>query len=1192
MALRLSKRATKLSTGVTMRTIVLASLLSLPFMAACGGDATQVAQGDDLSISESEAGSVSESDGTSVSASDVGSTTEPGDEVDADDRTPSPDVAGGADALDETQVDDTTSPDDGAISTSDDAAQDAGPALGGVDEDGDGVLDEADNCPLTSNPEQTDTDTDGAGDACDDDDDGDGVPDEEDAFPLDSAESQDSDGDGLGDNADEETCDGLDNDGDGLTDNGLVFQDYFPDLDGDGYYGVSPAEVQPSCKAHYDAGALISGVYSIDPDGEGAGEAIEVICDMETDGGGWTRVFYHDVAGGYWEGDADSLERSVDDPEALRHSILSYLEDFRSSEGSFEFRISWPETPVTGRNIWRQSSNPTSEPVAGYEAIDVQYTDQAWGGLEYNAFNDASFIDGSVGIAYWYYALGSTAQWGVPPGIPSYGPSAARVALWVRPDDAVLTQPLLPLSAFAPPASYALEGGDCAPADAEINPGAEEVCDGLDQDCDGVVDQGFSYAFLYPDKDGDGAGASSGSSCASLFAEGAESDGVYTIWPAGPEGPELEVTCDMSTDGGGWTRVFYHDIASGYFASDDAAHESNIDAPGSGLYSILSELEAFRSSDGSFEFRINWPDTGVTGRNIWRQGTNPTVEPVGGYEAIDIDYVEQFWGGLEPSGTDATYLDGSVSNIYWFYSVGSQVAWNDPPGIPSYGPQVSRVALWVRPDDGEAGGSPIYTCAEPEGYVDNASDCDDQNADAYQGASEICNGFDDNCDGVTDEGCPFGDVALSTAPKPLHFYPRDQSTDTCKVRVTGELQGVASTLRVSLTRDDAPYLEQELSDTSFDLELPIDAGLYLYDLAIHWDDGTGWWREVSAVEDIVCGDVFLIDGQSNAVACDYHAENTADLESNTFVRSFGSAVTSSAAVNDTSFDIATSQACHSHATIGQWGLRMANILKDDNALPMLVINGAVGGTTVEAHQRNDTNPTDLDTIYGRLLWRVQQAGVSEAVRAIFWHQGESNGDQSYEEYLALWTAMYNDWLGDYPNVEGVYPFQVRAGCGNPTWNRNVHRELPDLLEKVRGNMSTTGVDGHDTCHFYTATYMAWGERMARLANRDLFGAVYDGPIEAPNPQGASWTSATELVIDYGDTGVGMILQPGAEVFFSLSDGASIDTVSVVGATVVITTSAPSNASSVSFVDVPGDIPWLVNTLEIGGFAFYDFPIAP
>ncbi len=101
------------------------------------------------------------------------------------------------------------------------------------DVDGDHVANGIDNCPATSNPDQTDSDGDGIGDACDPDADGDGAPDESDNCPAAANPGQeDSDGDGLGD-----ACD-PDGDNDGVPDTldncPLVPNPGQEDADGDG----------------------------------------------------------------------------------------------------------------------------------------------------------------------------------------------------------------------------------------------------------------------------------------------------------------------------------------------------------------------------------------------------------------------------------------------------------------------------------------------------------------------------------------------------------------------------------------------------------------------------------------------------------------------------------------------------------------------------------------------------------------------------------------------------------------------------------------------------------------------------------------------------------------------------------------------------------------------------------------------
>ncbi|MDQ8183458.1 carbohydrate-binding protein [Pelagicoccus sp. SDUM812005] len=100
------------------------------------------------------------------------------------------------------------------------------------DTDEDGVLDGSDAFPEDPS-EWADSDGDGIGNNADLDDDNDGVADSEDAFPLDPTESEDLDGDGIGNNAD------LDDDGDGIEDEWdncpTIPNTNQVDLNGDGY---------------------------------------------------------------------------------------------------------------------------------------------------------------------------------------------------------------------------------------------------------------------------------------------------------------------------------------------------------------------------------------------------------------------------------------------------------------------------------------------------------------------------------------------------------------------------------------------------------------------------------------------------------------------------------------------------------------------------------------------------------------------------------------------------------------------------------------------------------------------------------------------------------------------------------------------------------------------------------------------
>ncbi len=97
--------------------------------------------------------------------------------------------------------------------------------------------------------------------------------------------------------------------------------------------------------------------------------------------------------------------------------------------------------------------------------------------------------------------------------------------------------------ACTPPSGFVSDNSDCNDTDILIYPGASETCDGIDRDCDGILVSA-----------GGQSQACAVTSCKAINDEGLSTgDGSYWLDPEGTGA--LELHCDMTSDGGGWTYV-------------------------------------------------------------------------------------------------------------------------------------------------------------------------------------------------------------------------------------------------------------------------------------------------------------------------------------------------------------------------------------------------------------------------------------------------------------------------------------------------------------------------------------------------------------------------------------------------------------------------------------------------------------
>lgn len=265
-------------------------------------------------------------------------------------------------------------------------------------------------------------------------------------------------------------------------------------------------------------------------------------------------------------------------------------------------------------------------------------------------------------------------------------------------------------------------------------------------------------------------------------------------------------------------------------------------------------------------------------------------------------------------------------------------------------------------------------------------------------------------------------------PEVGQFYARDGSGEGT-LHYNGSLGTPAESVFLRLYADGRlvkTVSTKPDAEGFYALSVKLRPGLVRYKVEF----GTGTNTVLDTVDDILCGDAYLIDGQSNALATDTREQSPA--ETHPWIRSYArpSQKPEENTGNLWVYPVWKAQKGE-RAELGWWGMELAKRLVESRKTPIFMINAAVGGTRIDQHQRSAEEPADLNTIYGRMLWRVRRAKLTHGIRAILWHQGENDqgaagptGGYGWESYQSLFIDMAGAWKTDFPNVQNYYVFQI------------------------------------------------------------------------------------------------------------------------------------------------------------------------
>lgn len=426
-------------------------------------------------------------------------------------------------------------------------------------------------------------------------------------------------------------------------------------------------------------------------------------------------------------------------------------------------------------------------------------------------------------------------------------------------------------------------------------------------------------------------------------------------------------------------------------------------------------------------------------------------------------------------------------------------------------------------------------------------------------------------------------------PQEGQFYARDDKNEGT-LYYNGMLEESADTVFLKLYADDKLEKTQSLklsADKSYAFAVKLKAGLIKYKVEFGSKKGNAE-KVLNTVGNIVCGDAYIINGQSNALATDTGEKSPP--ETNEWIRSYGRPTGQGKDTSENLWCLPVWKASNGEkAELGWWGMELAKRLLASQKMPIFLINAAAGGTRIDQHQRSESNPTDLNTLYGKMLWRVQQAKLTHGIRAIIWHQGENDqgsdgptGGYGWESYHRLFLEMSAAWKEDFPNVKHYYIFQIwpnscsmggNAGSGDML--REKQRTLPQYYSNM-SIMSTLGVRPPGGCHFPLAGWAEFARLIQPLIERDNYRKVPAQSITPPNLVSARHAGKDTIELEFDQPVSWNDVLAGQ--FYLDGEKDQVVTGSVKGHVLTLKLKEPSTASKITYLK---EISWSQEKLLLG-----------